>query len=342
VDQKAIAKKPISGREEVPGPPSALRELYRSMVRLRTYDERSVVYQRQGRIGTYAIFWGHEGLQAGAVHALEAEDWIFPSYRESAVGLIRGMPASTVLSWWRGHPDGWWNPHEWRIASIAVPVGSHVPHAAGMAWGLRLRGERTCVLAFFGDGATSTGAFHEGISFATAKRVPAVFVCNNNSWAISTPTTAQSGAERLVDKAVGYGMDGVRIDGADALAVHDAVREAAARARAGEGPQFIEAVTFRGAPHATADDPSRYVDPAQLRAARERECLGRFENQLRQLGVLDERAVAEIRDQALAEIEAAIETAEALPPPDPRLIFDTTYALPPRALRRDRESALEE
>jgi pyruvate dehydrogenase E1 component alpha subunit len=341
VDPEAIAKEPGSAKRGVPGPPGELLALYRSMVRLRTYDQRSTVYHRQGRIGTYAMFWGHEALQAGAVHALEPDDWIFPSYRESAIGLLRGMPASTVLSWWRGHPEGWWDPREWRIASITVPVGSHVPHAAGMAWGLKLRGDSSCVLAFFGDGATSTGAFHEGMTFAASKRVPAVFVCNNNSWAISTPTAAQSAAERLVDKAVGYGVRGVRIDGADALAVRDAVRDAAARARAGEGPQFVEAVTFRGAPHATADDPGLYVDPAQLRAARERECLGRFESQLRQLGVLEERAIGEIQDAALAEIEAAIEAAEALPEPDPRQIFDTTYALPPRALRRDRDSALE-
>jgi pyruvate dehydrogenase E1 component alpha subunit len=340
VDPKAIANAPISGSEDVPGPSLALVSLYRDMVRLRTYDDRSVVWHRQGRIGTYAIFWGHEALQAGAVHGLEAEDWIFPSYRESAIGLLRGMAASTVLCWWRGHPDGWWNPHEWRVASIAVPVGSHVPHAAGTAWGLKLRGEDACALAFFGDGATSTGAFHEGMTFASAKRAPAVFLCNNNAWAISTPASAQSGVERLADKAAGYGMEGVRVDGADPLAVRDAVREAAARARAGEGPQFIEAVTFRGAPHATADDPSRYMDPAQLRGARERECLGRFESALRQLGALDDPAIREIADEATAEMEAAIEAAEGLPEPDPRQIFDTTYALPPRALGRDRDSAL--
>ncbi len=341
MDPKAIANERVQARQGGSEPEGDLIALYRSMVRLRTYDDRSVVYHRQGRIGTYAIFWGHEALQAGALHALEPEDWVFPSYRESAIGLIRGMPAATVLSWWRGHPEGWWDPREWRVASIAVPVGSHVPHAAGMAWGLKLKGEPSCVLAFFGDGATSTGAFHEGMTFAAAKRVPAVFVCNNNSWAISTPTSAQSGAERLVDKAAGYGMEGVRIDGADALAVREAVREAAARARAGEGPRFIEAVTFRGAPHATADDPGRYVDPTQLRAARERECLGRFESRLWQLGMLDDAAVEEIRAEALAEIETAIEAAESLPEPDPRQIFDTTYALPPRALRRDRDSTLE-
>jgi pyruvate dehydrogenase E1 component alpha subunit len=179
------------------------------------------------------------------------------------------------------------------------------------------------------------------MTFAAAKRVPAVFLCNNNSWAISTPVAEQSGTDRLVDKAAGYGMEGVRIDGADALAVRDAVREAATRARAGAGPQLIEAVTFRGAPHATADDPGRYMDPAQLRAARERECLGRFESHLRQLGVIDEPSITRIRNEATAEMESAIETAESLPEPDPRQIFDTTYALPPRALRRERNSALE-
>src|SRR5213592_550135 len=118
-----------------------LVELYRGMVLLRTYDERSLVYHRQGRIGTYAIFWNHEAMQAGAVYALADEDWIFPSYRESAIGLLRGMPPATVLQWWRGHPSGWWNPLEWNIASICVPIGTHVPHAAGLAWGKKLKCE---------------------------------------------------------------------------------------------------------------------------------------------------------------------------------------------------------
>ena len=116
------------------------------MVLLRTYDERSVVYHRQGRIGTYAIFWGHEAIQAGAFHALEDDDWIFPSYRESAIGLLRGMPAATILSWWRGHPAGWWNPADYNLASICVPIATQVPHAAGLAWGKRLRGETACAL----------------------------------------------------------------------------------------------------------------------------------------------------------------------------------------------------
>src|SRR5919201_2367188 len=237
-----------------------LLALYRDMVLLRTYDERSLVYHRQGRIGTYAIFWGHEAMQAGAVAALAEEDWIFPSYRESAIGLLRGMPPETVLSWWRGHPAGWWDPREYRVASITVPIATHVPHAVGFAWGKRLRGESTAAIVFFGDGATSEGAFHEGANFAAVMRAPVVLLCNNNQWAISTPLSAQSRARTLADKAVGNGMPGLRVDGTDVLAVYEATREAVERARTGEGPSFIEAVSYRVAPHATADDPRAYID----------------------------------------------------------------------------------
>src|ERR671910_2208755 len=222
-----------------------LLALYRDMVVLRTYDERSLVYHRQGRIGTYAIFWGHEAMQAGATYALEDEDWIFPSYRESAIGLLRGMPAATVLSWWRGHPAGWWNPADYNVASICVPIATHVPHAAGFAWGQKLKGEDIAAIAFFGDGATSEGSFHEGANLAGVMRAPLVLFCNNNQWAISTPLEAQTSAETLADKAVGYGMPAIRVDGGDVLAVYDATRTAVERARAGDGPSFVEAVTYR-------------------------------------------------------------------------------------------------
>src|ERR687893_2574964 len=254
-----------------------LVELYRSVILLRTYDERSVVFHRQGRIGTYAIFWNHEAMQAGAAYALEDDDWIFPSYRESAIGLLRGMPAATILQWWRGHPSGWWNPADYNVASICVPIGTHVPHAVGLAGGKRLRGESACALVFFGDGATSEGSFHEGANFAGVMRAPAILLCNNNGWAISTPVEEQTRAETLAAKAAGYGMPGVRVDGYDVLAVYDATREAVERARSGHGPTFIEAVTYRAAPHATADDPRLYIDPERVEQARAAEPVGRYE-----------------------------------------------------------------
>jgi pyruvate dehydrogenase E1 component alpha subunit len=310
-----------------------LIELFRGMVLLRTYDERSLVYHRQGRIGTYAIFWNHEAMQAGAMYALERDDWVFPSYRESAVGLLRGMPASTVLSWWRGHPAGWWSPLDYNVASICVPIGTHVPHAAGLAWGKKLRGERASALVFFGDGATSEGSFHEGANFAAVMRAPLVLFCNNNGWAISTPLSAQTAAETLADKAVGYGMPGVRVDGGDVLAVYEATREAVERARAGDGPTFIEAVTYRAAPHATADDPTAYIDPARVEQEKQNECVGRYERYLRRAGVLTDELAEEIGGEAREVMRQGIADAEAEPEPDPELLFENAYVNPPPSIR---------
>lgn len=314
-----------------------LLALYRDLVLLRTYDERSVVYHRQGRIGTYAIFWNHEAMQAGSAFALEERDWIFPSYRESAIGLLRGLPVSTVLHWWRGHPAGWWNPEDYGVASICVPIGTHVPHAVGFAWGSRLKGEDRVAIAYFGDGATSEGSFHEGLTFAGVFRAPAVLFCNNNQWAISTPVSEQTAAPTLADKAIGYGMPGVRVDGGDVLAVYEATREAVERARAGGGPTFIEAVTYRSAPHATADDPSIYVDEARVAEERENECVGRYERYLGRLGVLTDERAAEIKAEALELMRAGIAAVEAEPPPDPGLVFEYAYVDPPASLAHDLE-----
>ena len=314
---------------------SDLLELYRSLVLLRTYDERSLVYHRQGRIGTYAIFWGHEAIQAGSAYALAERDWIFPSYRESAIGLLRGIPAATILSWWRGHPAGWWNPADYNVASICVPIGTHVPHAAGLAWGKRLKGEDAVAIAYFGDGATSEGAFHEGANLAAVMKAPLVLLCNNNQWAISTPLSAQTAAEALADKAVGYGMPGTRVDGGDVLAVYEATREAVERARAGEGPTFVEAVTYRVAPHATADDPSAYIDPERVEEGRRNECVGRYEGYLRRLGVLSNDVAKAVKDEALELMRAGIAVAEAAPEPDVSLLFDHAFADPPASFGSD-------
>ena len=323
-DGEAVPDGEVEGLEE-----RDLLELFRSMVLLRTYDERSVVFHRQGRIGTYAIFWNHEAMQAGSVYALDRDDWIFPSYRESAIGLLRGMPVSTVLSWWRGHPAGWWNPLEYNVASICVPIGTHVPHAAGLAWGKKLRGEPACAIAYFGDGATSEGSFHEGANFAGVMRAPLILFCNNNQWAISTPVSAQTAAETLADKAVGYGIPAVRVDGCDVLAVYEATRDAVARARSGEGPTFIEAVSYRTAPHATADDPRAYIDLDRVEEEKARECLGRYEAYLRRAGVLTDELAESTRGEAAEALRSGIVAAEAEPAADLSLLFEHAYAAPP-------------
>jgi pyruvate dehydrogenase E1 component subunit alpha len=334
--RKVIGDGEAAPDREVEGLTEAdLLRLYGDLVLLRTYDERSVIYHRQGRIGTYAIYWNHEAMQAGSVFALGRSDWIFPSYRESAIGLLRGMPASTVLSWWRGHPSGWWNPADYNVASICVPIATHVPHAAGLAWGKRLRGEDTCAIAYFGDGATSEGSFHEGANFAAVMRAPLILFCNNNHWAISTPLEDQTKAENLAAKAAGYGMPGVRVDGTDVLAVYEATREAVERARAGDGPTFIEAVSYRTAPHATADDPKAYIDMERVEEERKRECVGRYEAYLQRLGVLTDAHVEQVRAEAADLMREGIAAAEAEPPPDPALLFENTFVDPPASFGRD-------
>src|SRR3954469_22522689 len=329
-DGESVPDGEVDGLDE-----SDLRELYRQLVLLRTYDERSLVYHRQGRIGTYAIFWNHEAMQVGSHYALERGDWIFPSYRESAIGLLRGMPPATVLSWWRGHPAGWWNPLDYNLASICVPIATHVPHAVGLAWGKKLRGEQTVAIAYFGDGATSEGAFHEGANFAGVFKAPTVLFCNNNQWAISTPLSAQTAAATLADKAIGYGMPGVRVDGGDVLAVYEATREAVTRARAGEGPTFIEAVTYRAAPHATADDPSVYIDPERVEEEKLNECVGRYERYLQRAGLLSDEAAEAVWAQAADLMREGIKAAEAEASADPSLVFDRAYVDPPASLASD-------
>jgi pyruvate dehydrogenase E1 component alpha subunit len=210
-----------------------------------------------------------------------------------------------------------------------------VPHAAGFAWGTKLKGESACAIVYFGDGATSEGSFHEGANFAAVTRAPLVLFCNNNHWAISTPLEAQTAAETLADKAVGYGIPGVRVDGTDVLAVYEATREAVERARSGGGPTFIEAVSYRTAPHATADDPRAYIDLERVEEERARECVGRYEAYLRRLGVLTDERADEVRAEAAEIMRAAITAAEAEPPPDVSLLFDHTFVDPPASFDSD-------
>ena len=221
------------------------------------------------------------------------------------------------------------------MASICVPIATQVPHAAGLAWGMRLKGSDAVAVTLFGDGATSEGAFHEGANIAAVMKAPLVLLCNNNQWAISTPLSAQTAAARLADKAIGYGMPALRVDGHDVLAVYEAMKEGVERARAGEGPTFVEAVTYRSAPHATADDPSLYIDPERVAAELERDCVATFEAYLERLGVLDDARKAAVKEEALAMMRAGIQAAEDEPAAGLELVFAHAYAEPPASLARD-------
>jgi pyruvate dehydrogenase E1 component alpha subunit len=317
-----------------------LLAMYRDMVLLRVFDERCLMYHRQGRMGPAPRVYGHEALQVGAFHALRADDWIFPSYRETALGALRGMPLRTSFAQWRGHPAGWWDPAEHNFASASIAVGTQVAHAAGFAWAQRLRGQDAATLVFFGDGATSEGAFHEGVNFAAVFDAPLVLLCSNNGWAISTPFAHQTRAERIADKAKGYGIPGVRVDGTDPIAMYQATAAALRRARAGDGPTLLEAVTERLVPHGTADDDTLYRDVDAVAARRGDECLARFEAVLVARGLLDAARVGDVREAAVATVKAAMAEAEALPAPDAAAVFDTTWSDAPPALAGQRAAAL--
>ena len=314
-------------------PPEGLTEknlldMYRWLVLLRTFDERAVALQRQGRIGTYALYWGEEGTQAGALYAMDDVDWVFPSYRQNAIGMLRGVSPATILAWWRGYggQHGFYNPREHRVGPICVPIATHLPHAVGVAWASKIRGDRAASLSWFGDGATSEGDFHEAMNFASVLKAPTVFFCVNNQWAISTPLSKQTATRTIAEKARAYNMPGVRVDGFDPVACWKATRDAVERARAGEGPSLIEAFCYRIGAHGTADDPRLYRDEAETEYWRALEPVSRTARYLKRLGILDDDKEATVLSEAKEVIATAVTEMEAISHPDQNILFDTVYA----------------
>lgn len=311
-------------------------DLFTAMAQLRAFDERAVILQRQGRIGTYPTFYGEEAVQAASVRALRSGDWLFPTYRQTAVVTLRGCPPLVPLLMWRGHPGGWHDVMEYRVAPICVPVATNLPHAVGAAWGAQLRHLDLVSLAYGGDGATSAGDFHEACNLAGRMQAPVVFLVQNNGWAISTPRRLQSAAPSLALRAPGYGFPGVRVDGNDLLAVHQAAAAAVARARAGAGPTLIEADTYRFGFHNTTDNPAAYADPRELAAARLRDPIERVRRYLTQRGAWDAAREAAVQERLTAALDAAVDAAARLPPPRPDECFDDIYGRPPARFLRQR------
>jgi pyruvate dehydrogenase E1 component alpha subunit len=305
-----------------------LVELFRWLVLLRTFDERAVALQRQGRIGTYALYWGEEATQAGALYACDDGDWVFPSYRQNAIGILRGVSPATILAWWRGYGGrhGFYNTREHRVAPICVPIGTHLPHAVGLAWGAKIRGDRVGSLTWFGDGATSEGDFHEAMNFAAVFKTATVFFCVNNQWAISTPVSKQMATATIAEKATAYGMPGVRIDGFDPIACWKATRDALERGRAGDGPTLIEAFCYRIGAHGTADDPRLYRDESVTERWRPLEPITRMAGFLQRVGVLDADKEESIRAEAKAAIAQSVKDMEAIEQPDQSILFEPVYA----------------
>ena len=244
--------------------PSQIRSMYRDMVLMRTFDSKALNLQRQGRMGTWPPIKGQEAIQAGVALAMTEKDWLIPSFRDHGSMVLHGVPLHLVYAYWVGDERGSCFPEDVRCFPVAVPVGSQWQHGAGVGLSLKLRNEDAVAVTFGGDGSTSEGDFHEGLNCAAVFGAKVVFIIQNNQWAISVPLHQQTAAKTLAQKAHGYGLPGIQVDGNDVFAVYVAAEEAIERARSGGGPTLIEAVTYRLGDHTTADDATRYRTEEEL------------------------------------------------------------------------------
>lgn len=302
-----------------------IRTIYEKMVFMRSFDQRALSLQREGRIGTYASFLGQEASQIGSAFATRKGDWIFPTFRESGVYLALDHPPYKVLQYWAGDERGLRTAEGLNIFPVSIPVASQIPHAVGAAMAATYRQDPIAVLAYFGDGGTSKGDFHEGLNFAGVFRAPVVFICENNQWAISVPRERQTAAGTIAQKAIGYGFEGIQVDGNDVLAVYSATDAAMKKARGGGGPTLIECFTYRMSDHTTADDASRYRKKEETELWKERDPILRFERYMERIGIWSQQYRDEVAQRARLSVDEAEGQSEAIASPEPRDMFLHTY-----------------
>jgi pyruvate dehydrogenase E1 component alpha subunit len=301
-----------AGREPDLGSEDLIR-LYRAMAVARQVDDRLLKLQRQGRIGTFPPATGEEAAACGPTLALTEKDWFVSAIRELGGRLMRGQPIEYEFLFYNGYEEGNTYPGGERTLPVSIIIAAQMPHAVGIAYAMKYRGETdSAVLCFLGDGATSEGDFHEALNFAALWQVPVVFVCLNNQWAISVPRHKQTRSQTLAQKAIAYDIPGIQVDGNDALAMYQATKEALDRAWAGQGPTFIEAVTYRMRMHTTADDPSRYRPEEEFRLWEKRDPLPRFRKYLEAKGIWDESQQEKLEAEVKQQIDEAVKTFEAI------------------------------
>lgn len=315
-------------------------ELFKFMQQCRQLDEIAFKLQRSGRMGTYPQNKGQEAAAIGTAYAAKkGQDFLVPCYRENAALFMHGLPMHYVLLHWMGDERGNQIPEGVQQLPLCIPIGTQMLHATGIAWSFKMRKEPKVALTYFGDGATSEGDFHEAMNFASTLQVPCVFFCQNNQWAISVPREIQMNSETVAQKAIAYGMPTIQVDGNDLFAVYKASRDAIERARAGGGPSFIEAVTYRLADHTTADDARRYRDPKEVDAWVSRDPMIRLRKFLSDRGLWNDEQQKAHEDRAKVIVAEVVKTAEGIEKPTTDDIFNYTYAQPlPPELERQRET----
>ena len=330
-------------------PPDLLKTAYRHLVLVRTLDTRMLSLQRQGRIGFYVPSTGEEACQIGSAMALEKRDWVFPAYREPGAAIWRGFPIETLIAQAYGNAQdpqrGRQMPNHFGDAAThyvttSSPVGTQIAQAVGAAWAAKIRKEDSVSLTYFGDGATSEGDFHAGMNFAGVFKAPTIFFCKNNQWAISVPVSRQTASKTIAEKARAYGMEGVRVDGNDLLAVYAVTRAAVDKARSGGGPTLIEGVTYRMGPHSSSDDPTRYRAKEEVEAWARRDPIDRMRKYLELKGLWSKDRDDALRAELDDLVQNTIKEVERHPPPAIETLFEDVYAEMTPQIREQMEAYL--
>jgi pyruvate dehydrogenase E1 component alpha subunit len=338
IDPKGKAVRPLP---DFARDPAELKALYRGMVLARSFDAKAVALQRTGRLGTFPSALGQEAVSVGVAAAMHADDLLLPSFREHGAQLWRGVSLFELFLFWGGDERGNDFAEAREDFPVCVPVGTHAPHAVGVALAFKLRREARAAVCVFGDGATSKGDVAEALNIAGAWQLPAVFVINNNGWAISFPVAKQTAAETLAQKGIAAGIPSEQVDGNDVVAVREAVARAIAKARSGGGPHLIEALTYRLGDHTTADDASRYRNDAEVSPRWAEEPIVRLRHYLVGAGLWAKADEERLLAETSAEIEAATAAYLDTPPQSPGAMFDFTYASLPQALAGQRRAVLD-
>lgn len=321
--------------------PPSLVPVYRLMVRTRTFDAKAIALQRTGQLGTYASSLGQEAIGAVVGTSMEPRDVLFPTYRDQAAQFARGVKMAELLLYWGGDERGsdFEGPRE--DFPVCVPIGTQACHAVGAAYALKLRREPRVAVCMAGDGATSRGDVYEALNLAGVWKLPVVFVVSNNQYAISVPRSAQTAAETLAQKAIAAGFEGRQVDGNDVIALRSAIADALGRARAGEGPTLIEALTYRLHDHTTADDAKRYRSEEEVQRMRALDPVPRTRAYLMKAGVWSDSQETALAAECAAEVEAAVEAYLATEPEGPEAMFDYLYETLPAALLSQRQAAID-
>jgi pyruvate dehydrogenase E1 component alpha subunit len=316
---------------------NVLLSMLKKIIFYREFDKRAIKIQRRGKIGTYPPMRGQEGTQVGMSQSIKEQDWIVPTYREQILKMEKGVPPENIYLYWMGDERGHKKYKDNKVLPISVPIGSHIPHGAGLGMGIDKKDDKEVAWCVFGDGATSEGDFHEGMNFAGTYNIPTIFVCQNNQWAISVDREKQTASNSISSKATAYGFEGIQVDGMDTIASYEVAKYLRKKARGKTNhdmrPTLVEMINYRYGPHTTADDPKKYRDDEEIEEWKEKDPLRRLRIYLEERGILSEGDISKFETEASERVDEIVEKTNELEKPDPQDMVEHCYNTPPRHLK---------